>query len=68
MSESLRPGDSSGGCLVPAQSRVTYSRLPRNVSHWALNTCKEGETTASLDNQFECSALLTVRKLFVVFK
>lgn len=53
---------------LPDQSRVTYFGLPRNLSHWALNTCKEGETTASLDNQFECSTLLTVRKLFVMFK
>jgi len=47
----------SVGHLVqpPCQSRVTYSRT---LSRWVFNVSREGESTTSLGNLFQCSVTL----------
>jgi len=35
---------------------------------WLLNISKEGDTTVSVDNLFQCSVTLTVKKCFLMFR
>jgi len=43
----------------PLLKQVPSCRLHRKASMWVLNTAWEGNSTSSLDNLFQCSALLT---------
>jgi len=62
-------GTSGGHLVKPAcSSRTTYSQLPRTMSRWLLNTCKEQESTTSLGNLCQSSATLTVKKYFLMFR
>lgn len=47
----------------PAQSRITHSRLLRNLSSQALNVSETGDFTASLGNLFQSSTARTVGKV-----
>ena len=60
----------SGDCLVqtPCQSRVTYSRLHRTASRQVLNISRDGDSTTSLGNLFQCFVTLKVSKLFLLFR
>ena len=49
------------------RSRVTYSRLHRTLSRQVLNISREGESTTSLGNLFQCSITLKVKKFFLMF-
>jgi len=42
---------------TPCRSRVTYSRLYRTLSRRVLNISREGESTPSLGNMFQCFRL-----------
>lgn len=60
----------SGDCLFqpPAQSRGSKGRLPSTVSSWILNIWKDGDSTTSLGNLFQCLATLQVKKIYFMFK
>lgn len=53
----------TGGHLVPRHARVPQSRLLRIVSRYLLNTSKEGDSTTSLGNLFQCLGIHTVKFL-----
>jgi len=57
------------GLLVqpPCQSRVAYSRLHRTSSRQVFNISREGDSTTSLWNLFQCSVTLRVKK-FLMFR
>jgi len=59
----------SVGHLVqpPCQSRITYSRLHGTLSRRDLNISREGDSTTSLRNVFQCSVTLRV-KFFLMFR
>jgi len=52
----------------PCWSRVTYSRLHRTLSRQVLNISKEGDSTTSLGNLFQCSVTLRGKKFFLMFR
>jgi len=52
----------------PCRSRVIYSRLHRTLSRWVLNISREGDSTTSLGNLFQCSITLRVKKFFLMFR
>ena len=52
---------------TPCSSRVTQSRLHRTASRWVLNFSREGDSTTSLGNLFQCSVTLRVKKFFLMF-
>ena len=49
---------------IPCSSRVSYSRLPRTMTSRISNISKDGDSTTSLGNLFQCSVALTVTKVF----
>ena len=49
------------------QSRVTYSRLHRNLSTRVLNISRKGDSTTSLGSLFQCSVTLRGKKFFLMF-
>ena len=52
---------------LPCQSRVTYSRMHRTLSRQVLNISREGDSTTSLGNLFQCSVTLRGKKFFLMF-
>ena len=52
----------------PCQSRVTCSRLHRTLSRRILNISREGDSTTSLGNLFQCSVTHRVKKFFLMFR
>ena len=51
-----------------SRSRVTYSRLHRNLSRQILNISREGDSTTSLGSLFQCSVTLRGKKFFLLFR
>ena len=51
---------------TPAKA-VSYSRLHWKALRQLLNIPREGDTTTSLGNLFQCSTTLKVKKLFLMF-
>jgi len=49
-------------------SRVTYSRLQRTLSRRVLNISREGDSTTSPDNLFQCSVTIRGKKFFFMFR
>ena len=43
-----------------------YTRLPRATSSLALNASRDGASTTSLGNLFQCVTTLCVKKLFLI--
>lgn len=52
---------------TPAKA-VSYSRLHWKALRQLLNIPREGDTTTSLGNLFQCSTTLKVKKLFLMFR
>ena len=54
---------------LPAQAGPLFklSQLPRK-SRWLHNNCKDGDSTTSLSNLWQCSVTLTVKTCFLVFR
>ena len=52
----------------PAMCRVAnqQTRLPRATSSLALNACRDGASTASLGNLFQCVTTLCVRNFLLI--
>ena len=57
----------SPGFNPPAMCRVTnhQTRLPRATSSLALNASRDGASTASLGNLFQCGTTLWVKNMFL---
>jgi len=51
----------------PAMCRVAnqQTRLPRATSSLALNACRDGASTASLGNLFQCINVYTMQKMLL---
>ena len=52
---------------TPLQKQVLQSRLHRKQSRWILNISREGNSTASLGSLFQCTVIVRVMKLFLIF-
>lgn len=61
---------SSGGHVVQFScwSRFTQNRLHKTTSRPILNMSREGGSTASLHNLFQCSGTISVKKFFLMFR
>ena len=61
----LKLDDHCGPFQPPAMCGVAHQqpRLPRATSSLALNACRDGASTASLGNLFQCFTALCVEKL-----
>lgn len=59
----------SGSCPVqiPAQGRMSYSRLPMAMSSQVLNVSRDGDSTAHLGKP-QCLVTFTIKKFFLMFK
>ncbi|KAK4824938.1 hypothetical protein QYF61_021558 [Mycteria americana] len=51
--------------LLCAQSRVNHSSLLRAMSSWDVNISKDGNSTTSLGNLFQCLITTMIRKKFL---
>lgn len=52
----------------PNQDRVPQSKLLRNVSRYVSNVFRGGAFTTSLGSMFQCSAILDVKKFFLMLR
>lgn len=68
--EELRLKEDSKGRLIypPCSSRFTHSQLPRTLSSQLKNISKDGDSTTSLHNLYQCLVTLLVKKCFLMLR